>query len=118
MRSPVSRTLAAWRPLAVGLSFSLTSAAVAQSPCVTPSPPDVSSKPAKPVAPPRPACADAVAPAPGCTTAEVTGYNDAVRDYNARLPVFSEAANAYVARLNDYVKASGDYARCEAESLR
>lgn len=83
--------------------------------CTPPTPPPVEGKPAKPALPQKPACLDA---REGCPGWEAYSYNDAVKAYNAQAKTFQGLAQAYVQRLNAYVKASGDYAACEAKSLQ
>jgi hypothetical protein len=41
-----------------------------------------------------------------------------VKAYNAQLPAFKTAAEAYVAKLNAYVGAAAVYAKCEVDALR
>ena len=110
---------AAFGRVALTLLAGLTlTPALAQAPCTPPVPPEVRDKPAKLLAPAKPACAEARPPQLGCTAPEANAYNEAVQAYNAGLSDFQRAANAYVARLNDFVSASADYARCEVETLQ
>lgn len=92
-------------------------ASPAHAACTPPVPPDVASKPVKPVTPVKSACVDAKVGTEGCKGWEAYSFNDEVKAYNAKLPAFQGAAKAYVAKLNAYVSASADYARCEVQSL-
>lgn len=92
-------------------------AAPAHAACTPPVPPDVASRPAKPALPVKSACVDAKIGTEGCKGWEAYSFNDEVKAYNAKLPAFQAAAKAYVAKLNAYVSASGDYAKCEVQSL-
>lgn len=63
-------------------------------------------------------CVDAKPGTAGCLGWEPHRYNEDVKAYNAGLAAWKPAADAYVARLNAYVQASADYARCEMQALR
>lgn len=78
----------------------------------------MAAKPQKPAAPVKPACLDAKTGKDNCPGWEAYTYNDQVKAYNAAGADYAKAANAYIAKLNDYVAASAAYAKCEAESLR
>lgn len=100
------------------MTFAAISAAEAGAACLPPMPPDIAGKPVRPTLPVKPPCADAKPGTPGCLGWEAYSYNDAIKAYNAQITTFQTAANAYVARLNAYVAASGDYARCEVQTLQ
>lgn len=93
-------------------------AAPARAACMAPTPPDVTTKPAKPTLPVKGPCVDAKPGTTGCLGWESYTYNDGIRAYNEKAAAFSKAAQAYVDRLNVYVKASGDYAQCEVKTLQ
>lgn len=93
-------------------------AAPARAACMVPIPPDVTTKPAKPTLPVKGPYVDAKPGTTGCLGWEGYTYNDEIRVYNGKAEAFSKAAQAYVDRLNVYVKASGDYAQCEVKTLQ
>ncbi len=83
--------------------------------CTPPLPPPAEARPDKPKRPEKPACLDAKG---GCPGWEAYSFNDAVKAYNAQLQVYRPLAEAYLQRLNAYVKSSSDYAHCEAKALQ
>lgn len=96
----------------------VTSAALpARADCAPPAPPDRASRPVKPALPVKGPCVDAKPGAPGCLGWEAYKFNDDVKAYNAALPAWKALADAYVAKLNAYVLASGEYARCEVKEM-
>ena len=86
--------------------------------CTLPVPPDPATRPAKPAVPVKGACVGAKPGTPGCIGVEAFRYNDDVKAYNAKLAAWKPAADAYVARLNAFVQASAEYARCEVQALQ
>lgn len=103
-----------------GLVLTALLAAVpsARAACTAPAPPDPASKPEKPVLPVKGPCVDAKMGAPGCLGWEPYKYNDDVKAFNEKAAVFQKAAQAYVDKLNAYVSAGADYARCEIKALQ
>ena len=91
--------------------------ASASAACIPPTPPDSASRPAKLAAPVKGPCVDQKPGAPGCLGWEAYTFNDQVKAYNAQVPGFKAAAEAYVRKLNDYVSAAGAYAKCEVGAL-
>ena len=85
------------------------------SACTRPEPPAPDSKPVRPAVPEKPACLDAKG---GCPGWEAYSFNDAVKAYNLQIQAFRPLAEAYVQKLNAYVKAAGDYAQCEVKTLQ
>lgn len=83
--------------------------------CTPPVPPTAETKPDKPKLPEKPACLDAKG---GCPGWEAYSFNDAVKAYNLQAQAFRPLAEAYIQKLNAYVKASSEYAGCEAKSLQ
>ena len=96
-------------------ALALTVASASRAACAPPTPPAAEARPVRPTLPAKPACLDAKG---GCPGWEAYSYNDAVKAYNAGLAVFRPLAEAYVQRLNAYVKASADYAQCEVKTLQ
>ena len=90
-------------------------AAPAAAACTPPAPPPASARPAKPELPPKPACLDAKE---GCPGWEGYSYNDAIKAYNLQAQAFRPIAEAYLQKLNAYVKASADYAQCEVNAMQ
>ncbi|MCJ2121616.1 hypothetical protein [Methylobacterium sp. J-077] len=91
-----------------------TAAPVAAA-CKPPEPPPASARPVKPALPEKPACLDAKG---GCPGWEAYSFNDAVKAYNLQAQAFRPIAEAYVQKLNAYVKASGEYAQCEINAMQ
>lgn len=89
--------------------------APAATACKPPEPPPASARPVKPALPEKPACLDAKG---GCPGWEAYSFNDAVKAYNLQAQAFRPIAEAYVQKLNAYVKASGDYAQCEINAMQ
>lgn len=89
--------------------------APAPAACARPEPPAPETRPSRPILPEKPACLDAKG---GCPGWEAYSFNDAVKAYNLRLQAFRPLAEAYVQRLNAYVKASAEYAQCEVKALQ
>jgi len=83
--------------------------------CKAPEPPPASARPVKPALPEKPACLDAKG---GCPGWEAYSFNDAVKAYNLQAQAFRPIAEAYVQKLNAYVKASGEYAQCEINAMQ
>lgn len=100
------------------MTLSLAAAAGPVLACSAPVPPDAASRPMKPDVPIKSACTDAKPGTDGCKGWEAYTFNDEVKAYNAKLPVFKAAADAYVAKLNAYVNASVEYAKCEVKALQ
>ncbi|MCJ2116439.1 hypothetical protein MKK65_07570 [Methylobacterium sp. J-001] len=90
-------------------------AAAAATACKAPEPPPASARPVKPALPEKPACLDAKG---GCPGWEAYSFNDAVKAYNLQAQAFRPIAEAYVQKLNAYVKASGEYAQCEINAMQ
>ena len=90
-------------------------AAPAATACKPPEPPQASARPVKPALPEKPACLDAKG---GCPGWEAYSFNDAVKAYNLQAQAFRPIAEAYVQKLNAYVKASGEYAQCEINAMQ
>lgn len=116
MRLDIPRARGALIALAIALWVS--GSAGAAPACPLPVPPDAGQRPAKPAPPERSACVDAKPGTAGCLGWEGHGYNEAIKAYNAKLPAYRAAAESYVARLNTFVQASADYARCEVQALQ
>jgi len=83
--------------------------------CTPPEPPPASARPAKPALPDKPACLDTKE---GCPGWEAYSYNDAIKAYNLQSQAFRPIAEAYLQKLNAYVKASGEYAQCEVNAMQ
>lgn len=83
--------------------------------CTPPTPPSAADRPLRPTLPQKPACLDAK---DGCPGLEAYRYNDDVKAYNLQAQAFRPVAEAYFAKLNNYVKASSAYAQCEAEAFQ
>ena len=96
-------------------ALALAGAWPAVAACTPPVPPAADARPEKPKLPDKPACLDAKG---GCPGWEAYSYNDAIKAYNAQAQLFRPLAEAYVQKLNAYVKASGEYANCEVKSLQ
>ena len=77
--------------------------------------PPASARPTKPALPQKPACLDAKE---GCPGWEGYSYNDAIKAYNLQAQAFRPIAEAYLQKLNAYVKASADYAQCEVNAMQ
>lgn len=90
-------------------------AAQAVTACTAPEPPPASARPTKPALPQKPACLDAKE---GCPGWEGYSYNDAIKAYNLQAQAFRPIAEAYLQKLNAYVKASADYAQCEVNAMQ
>ncbi len=90
-------------------------AAPAVATCTPPEPPPASARPAKPALPDKPACLDTKE---GCPGWEAYSYNDAIKAYNLQAQAFRPIAEAYLQKLNAYVKASGEYAQCEVNAMQ
>jgi hypothetical protein len=88
---------------------------VPQAACTRPEPPPPEAKPSRPALPQKPACLDAKG---GCPGWEAYSYNDAIQAYNLQLQAFRPLAEAYLQKLNAYVKGSADYAQCELKTLQ
>ena len=80
-----------------------------------PEPPPASARPAKPALPDKPACLDTKE---GCPGWEAYSYNDAIKAYNLQAQAFRPISEAYLQKLNAYVKASGEYAQCEVNAMQ
>lgn len=104
--------------LTASLAMLILFAGPAGAACTPPVPPAASDKPAKPQAPVKGPCVDAKTGTPGCLGWEAHRFNEDVKAYNAGLPAFQKAAAAYLAKLNAYVAAASDFARCEVDTLR
>jgi len=89
--------------------------APAAAACAPPEPPPASARPTKPALPAKPACLDAKE---GCPGWEAYSYNDAIKAYNLQTQAFRPIAEAYLQKLNAYVKASADYAQCEVNAMQ
>jgi hypothetical protein len=83
--------------------------------CSPPEPPPASARPAKPALPDKPACLDTKE---GCPGWEAYSYNDAIKAYNLQAQAFRPIADAYLQKLNAYVRASGEYAQCEVNAMQ
>ena len=83
--------------------------------CEAPTPPPASARSSKPVLPEKPACLDAKG---GCPGWEAYSFNDAVKAYNLQAQAFRPIAEAYIQKLNAFVKASSDYAQCEVNAMQ
>ena len=83
--------------------------------CEAPAPPPASARPTKPALPEKPACLDAKG---GCPGWEAYSFNDAVKAYNLQAQAFRPIAEAYIQKLNTFVKASSDYAQCEVNAMQ
>ena len=100
------------------VALALLQVAGARAACVVPSPPDAAARPVKPALPVKGPCVDAKVGTAGCLGWESYKYNEEIRAYNDKAAVFQKAAQAYVDRLNLYVKGSADYAQCEVKALQ
>lgn len=94
---------------ALTLGLALPGAASSAA-CVLPTPPtrDV----AKPAAPARPLCGEL------CSNAEIRAFNLQVQKYNEASQAYNRALQAYAERLNTFVAASAQYAKCEIEDVQ
>ncbi len=100
------------------VALALLQAAGAQAACVVPVPPDAAARPIRPDLPAKGPCVDAKVGTAGCLGWESYKYNEEIRAYNDKAATFQRAAQAYVDRLNAYVKGSADYAQCEVKALQ
>ena len=97
------------------LSLALVLSGPASAACTAPAPPSAAERPERPALPQKPACLDAKG---GCPGWEAYTYSDQIKAYNAQIGAFRPIAEAYVQKLNAYVKASADYAQCEVKALQ
>ena len=112
----VAKTPAAKAPAAKPPSTPPPAAAIpAAVVCDAPTPPPAAARPVKPVLPEKPACLDAKG---GCPGWEAYSFNDAVKGYNLQAQAFRPIAEAYIQKLNAFVKASSDYAQCEVNAMQ
>lgn len=102
----------------LALAALLVATPSARAACTAPVPPDSAARPAKPTLPVKGPCVDAKVGTAGCLGWEAYKYNEDIRAYNEKGAAFGRAAQAYVDRLNAYVKASADYAQCEVKALQ
>jgi len=93
----------------IGALAALSCGTTAWAECTPPNPPAASERPARPVPPERPRCADTKS----CEAGEADRHNAAVAVFNDRAKVYARDLQAYVDRLNTYVAAAGAYAKCE-----
>ena len=112
---PVEAPNVAQTPVAKAPAAKPPAAMPAAVTCDAPTPPPASARPGKPVLPERPACLDAKG---GCLGWEAYSFNDAVKAYNLQAQAFRPIAEAYIQKLNAFVKASSDYAQCEVDALQ
>lgn len=100
------------KTMTIGVLTALMFGSAAQAACVAPAPPAASERPAKPLMPPKPKCADSGSCMPG----EADRYNAAIGAYNGEVKAYGQRLQAYVDRLNAYVAAAGAYAKCEVDA--
>lgn len=100
------------------MAAALAVADPASAACLAPTPPDPAGRPAKPALPVKGPCVDAKQGTAGCLGWEGYKYNDDVKAFNEKAKTWKVAADAYVAKLNAYVQASSEYARCEIGAMQ
>jgi hypothetical protein len=93
----------------LGALAALSCGTMARAECAAPTPPAPLERPAKPVSPERPRCANTGS----CGAGEADRYNAAVAVFNDKAKIYARDLQAYVDRLNAYVAAAGAYAKCE-----
>ena len=81
--------------------------------CPAPAPPAAAERPVRPEPPVRPACARTA----NCPDGVADEFNRKVKAFNEQATVFQASSQAYVARLNAFVAAAAEYARCEVAAL-
>lgn len=102
----------------VALALIALAAAPVHAACTPPAAPEPATRPEKPALPAKGPCVGAPIGTAGCLGWEANRYNDDIRAYNEKAAAFQKAAQAYVDKLNHYVAASADYARCEVKTLQ